>query len=144
MFVLRFFFTLPFPILTAARVQLVDELIVECPLRNAGCPHTCQRQLLESHVKDACPYVTVPCFEESCDKMILRKDRGKHADLCVHRSTECDGCGSSVKYSDLTVGRASFLFQSWSSERFILFFLGKSGSLFGMFLQDRNLLLLRV
>ncbi|KAG8213594.1 hypothetical protein J3R82DRAFT_10263 [Butyriboletus roseoflavus] len=82
--------------------HLVDELIVECPLRNAGCPHTCQRQLIESHVKDACQYVTVPCFEEDCDQMILRKDRGKHADACAHRSTECDGCGSSVKHSDLT------------------------------------------
>ncbi|KAF8555322.1 hypothetical protein OG21DRAFT_1571737 [Imleria badia] len=82
--------------------HLVDELIVECPLRSAGCPHTCQRQLSESHMKDACQYVTVPCSEEGCNQLILRKDRGKHADLCVHRSTECDGCGASVKYSDLT------------------------------------------
>ncbi|KAN0090785.1 hypothetical protein V8E55_004351 [Tylopilus felleus] len=82
--------------------HLVDELIVECPLRSAGCPHTCQRQLLESHVKDACQYATVPCSEEGCHQMILRKDCGKHADVCVHRATECDGCGISVKYSDLT------------------------------------------
>ncbi|KAF8119788.1 hypothetical protein EV363DRAFT_1379598 [Boletus edulis] len=83
--------------------HLVDELIVECPLRTAGCPRTCQRQLLEGHMKDACQYVTVPCSEDGCCQMLLRKDRGKHADVCIHRTTECDGCGASVKYSDLTV-----------------------------------------
>ena len=89
----------------------MDELVVECPLRTAGCPNTCQRQLLESHMRDTCQYVMVPCSEEGCDQMILIKDRGKHADVCVHRSTECDGCGASVKYSDLTVGRIPFFFQ---------------------------------
>lgn len=89
----------------------MDELIVECPLRTAGCPHTCQRQLLEGHTKDACQYVTIPCSEEGCNQLILRKDRGKHANVCVHRSTECDGCGASVKYSDLTVGHVPLFFQ---------------------------------
>lgn len=73
--------------------------------------------------------------------MILRKDRGKHADVCVHRSTECDGCGTSIKYSDLTVGRTAFCFQVGRLS--VFFFLGKSGSLFGMFLENCNLLLLR-
>ncbi|KIJ67626.1 hypothetical protein HYDPIDRAFT_108500 [Hydnomerulius pinastri MD-312] len=81
--------------------HLVDELVIECPQRTAGCPHTCQRQLLESHIKDTCQYVTVPCSEGGCDQMILRKDRGKHADVCVHRSTQCDGCGAVVKYTEL-------------------------------------------
>jgi hypothetical protein len=72
--------------------------------------------------------------------MILRKDRGKHADVCVHRSTECDGCGTPIKYSDLTVSRIAFSFQVSCLS---LFFFGKSGSLFGMFLENRNLLLLR-
>ncbi|KIK97126.1 hypothetical protein PAXRUDRAFT_825256 [Paxillus rubicundulus Ve08.2h10] len=81
--------------------HLVDELIVECPQRTAGCPHTCQRQLLESHVKDACQYVALPCSEESCDQLVLRKDRGKHADVCIHRYTQCDGCGLSAKYTEL-------------------------------------------
>ncbi|KAF9232743.1 hypothetical protein BU15DRAFT_54684 [Melanogaster broomeanus] len=79
--------------------HLVDELIVECPQRSAGCPHTCQRQLLESHVKDTCQYVTVPCPEEGCDQSILRRDRGNHVDICVHRSTRCDGCGVTVKHA---------------------------------------------
>jgi hypothetical protein len=36
--------------------QLVDELVVECPYRSSGCTITCQRQLLTTHLKDACPY----------------------------------------------------------------------------------------
>ena len=101
----------------------MDELAVECPLRTAGCPHICQRQLLEGHMKDACQYATVPCCEEGCNLMILRKDRGKHADVCVHRSTECDGCGTSIKYSDLTVGRTAFCFQVGRLS--VFFFFGK-------------------
>lgn len=81
--------------------HLVDELLVECPQRIAGCTHTCQRQLLASHLKDACLYVTMPCTEDDCDLLVLRKDYGKHADACIHRSTRCRGCGISVKYSDL-------------------------------------------
>ena len=113
----------------------MDELIVECPLRTAGCPHTCQRQLLEGHMKGTCQYVTVPCSEDGCNQTILRNDRGKHANVCVHRSTECDGCGTPIKYSELTVGRITFCFQAGRSS--VL-----SGSLFGMFLEDRNLLIL--
>jgi hypothetical protein len=55
------------------------------------------------HIKDACQYVKIPCSEEQCDKMILRKDVGKHEDACVYRSTQCDGCGVIIKHSDLSV-----------------------------------------
>ena len=72
--------------------------------------------------------------------MVLRKDRGKHADVCVHRSTECDGCGASIKYSDLTVGPVAFFTSRIPKHRF---FLGKLESLFGMFLEDGDVLLLR-
>jgi len=83
--------------------QLVDELIIECPNRTSGCIQTFQRQLLSAHIKDACQYVEIPCSEEQCDKMIFRKDVGKHKDTCVHRSTQCEGCGTTVKHSDLSV-----------------------------------------
>ncbi|KAF9232747.1 hypothetical protein BU15DRAFT_67207 [Melanogaster broomeanus] len=63
--------------------------------------HTCQRQLLESHVKDTCQYVTVPRPEEGCDQSILRRDRGNRVDICVHRSTQCDGCSVPVKHAAL-------------------------------------------
>jgi hypothetical protein len=83
--------------------QLVDELIIECPNRVSGCTQTFQRQLLSAHVKDTCQYIEIPCSEEQCDNLILRKDVGKHQDACVYRSTECDGCGAIIKYSDLNV-----------------------------------------
>ncbi|KAG2150893.1 hypothetical protein DEU56DRAFT_778938 [Suillus clintonianus] len=82
--------------------HLVDELIIECPKRVSGCTQTFQRQLLSAHVKDACQYVEIPCSEEQCDKLILRKDVGKHQDACVYRSTQCDGCDATIKYSDLS------------------------------------------
>ncbi|KAG1895572.1 uncharacterized protein F5891DRAFT_1058084 [Suillus fuscotomentosus] len=82
--------------------HLVDELIIECPNRVSGCTQTFQRQLLSAHVKDTCLYVEIPCSEEQCDKLILRKDVGKHKDACVYRSTQCDGCGTTIKYSDLS------------------------------------------
>ncbi|KAG1788016.1 uncharacterized protein HD556DRAFT_1405973 [Suillus plorans] len=82
--------------------HLVDELIIECPNRVSGCTQTFQRQLLSAHVKDSCLYVEIPCSEEQCDKLILRKDVGKHKDACVYRSTQCDGCGTTIKYSDLS------------------------------------------
>ncbi|KAL4074228.1 hypothetical protein J3A83DRAFT_4508951 [Scleroderma citrinum] len=81
--------------------HLVDELLVECPHQSAGCTHISQRQLLDSHLQHTCPYVTVPCPEIDCDQSILRKDCGKHANVCVHRSTLCQGCGISVKYGNL-------------------------------------------
>ncbi|KAF9231727.1 hypothetical protein BU15DRAFT_68094 [Melanogaster broomeanus] len=108
--------------------HLVDELIVECPQRSAGCPHTCQRQLLESHVKDTCQYVTVPCPEEGCDQSILRRDRANHVDVCVHRSIQYDGCGVTVKHAALNALTKLLL----------------SGSYFGMLLEDCKLLLLLV
>jgi hypothetical protein len=82
--------------------HLVDELIIECPNRASGCTQTFQRQLLSAHIKDTCQYVEIPCSEEQCDKLILRKDVGKHQDACVYRSTQCDGCGATIKYSDLS------------------------------------------
>ncbi|KAI0073364.1 hypothetical protein K474DRAFT_1774771 [Panus rudis PR-1116 ss-1] len=36
--------------------NLVDELIVECPNREKGCTHTCQRQLIQSHIRTSCEY----------------------------------------------------------------------------------------
>ncbi|KAG6335310.1 hypothetical protein ID866_3773 [Astraeus odoratus] len=81
--------------------HLVDELMVECPQQPAGCTHTCQRQLLASHLEQTCQYVSVPCPVDDCDQSTLRKDYDKHADVCVHRSAECQDCGITVKYGNL-------------------------------------------
>jgi hypothetical protein len=97
--------------------QLVDELIIECPNRASGCMQTFQRQLLSAHIKDTCQYVEMPCSEEQCDKLILRKDVGKHQDACVYRSTQCDGCGATIKYSDLSVRVCDDSFLTYSPKR---------------------------
>ncbi|KAG1878382.1 hypothetical protein F4604DRAFT_2001900 [Suillus subluteus] len=70
--------------------HLVDELIIECPNRVSGCTQTFQRQLLSAHVKDTCQYVEIPCSEEQCDKLILRKDT--HNSECPSKSATCSFC----------------------------------------------------
>ena len=82
---------------------MADELIVECPNRAIGCTHTCQRQLLEAHLRDSCQYVQVACPEQGCEQKVLRKALGKHTHDCTHRVLSCEGCGLSVKASDLEV-----------------------------------------
>ncbi|KAG1735145.1 uncharacterized protein EDB91DRAFT_1295911, partial [Suillus paluster] len=82
--------------------HLVDELIVGCPNRASGCTQTFQRQLLSDHIKDACQCVPIPCSEEQCRRVILRKDvGGEHKDACTYRSTQCDVCGATIKNSNL-------------------------------------------
>ena len=82
---------------------MVDELIVECPHKASGCKITCQRQLLETHLKETCQFVQVPCSEEGCEQTVLRRDLGKHTHDCVHRVVKCSACGTSVTASDLEV-----------------------------------------
>ncbi|EPQ52551.1 hypothetical protein GLOTRDRAFT_79656 [Gloeophyllum trabeum ATCC 11539] len=58
--------------------NLVDELIVECPERKSGCRHTCQRQLLASHMKDSCEFVKAPSDAEGGDATVSRKGSDRH------------------------------------------------------------------
>ena len=88
---------------------MVDELIVECINSSAGCKHTCQRQLLSSHLRDTCEYVQVPCSEEGCDKLVYRKNLGKHTHDCIHKILNCDACGASVEAANLQVCGVSML-----------------------------------
>ncbi|KAH7888472.1 hypothetical protein F5I97DRAFT_1803877 [Phlebopus sp. FC_14] len=67
--------------------HLVDELIVECPQRAVGCTHTCQRQLLQSHLNDVCQYVTLPCSEKDCDQ-------SNHYSECSSKTAKCSSCSS--------------------------------------------------
>lgn len=85
---------------------MVDELIVECLHESLGCTHTCQRQLLDSHLRDACQYVQVTCTEDGCIETVLRKDIGSHSHGCAHRVVSCDACEKTVKASELDVRAA--------------------------------------
>ncbi|KAJ7217901.1 hypothetical protein GGX14DRAFT_517238 [Mycena pura] len=79
--------------------SLVDELIVECIHRPSGCPHTCQRQILTTHVADACPYSPVSCPKGECDQTLVRKDAQSHK--CPHTLVPCDLCGAQIQFADL-------------------------------------------
>ncbi|KAJ6587069.1 hypothetical protein DFH09DRAFT_1028156 [Mycena vulgaris] len=79
--------------------SLVDELIVECIHRPSGCTHTCQRQLLTTHIKDTCPCSRVGCPKGECDQILARKDAESHK--CIHRLVPCDLCGGEIQLEDL-------------------------------------------
>ena len=82
---------------------MVDELLVECTNKDHGCEATCQRQLLELHKRESCLYTFVPCPEENCSQRILRKDLGRHGELCESREDTCEMCGSLVKAAAMKV-----------------------------------------
>lgn len=63
---------------------MVSELPVYCTHRSLGCDHQCERQLLEHHLKDECPYETLPCPERKCDQFIMRKDLKSHSHPSRH------------------------------------------------------------
>ena len=82
----------------------MDELEVECPNSPDGCTHTCQRQLLASHLGDECPFEMVECSVLSCGKMVHRKDRA-HQD---HASREaCKSCGTEISEAEREVSASS-------------------------------------
>ena len=80
---------------------MVDELLVECSNKHVGCTVNTQRQLLEIHKRESCLFTMVPCAESSCSEAIMRKDLGRHNEICMSREDECEMCGSSVKAADM-------------------------------------------
>ena len=76
---------------------------MKCSNEPLGCTHTCQRQLLRSHLREDCEYVQVACSEEGCEELVLRKDVGKPTHKCVDRLMICEACGVSVKASEFEV-----------------------------------------
>lgn len=94
--------------------KLVDELLVKCSNESAGCSFTCQRQLLDVHVKNDCPFTLVPC-KDGCSQDVCRKDRDMH--ICPHTLVQCKECEQSVRHIDLKVRSCSHLFEKiWASD----------------------------
>ncbi|KAG6836848.1 hypothetical protein H0H93_002289 [Arthromyces matolae] len=58
--------------------SLVDELVVECVHRADGCMHTCQRQLLPSHLAETCEQREVSCPLGKCEDKMKFKDLQGH------------------------------------------------------------------
>ncbi|PFH53850.1 hypothetical protein AMATHDRAFT_38647 [Amanita thiersii Skay4041] len=81
--------------------SLVDELIVECVHREEGCLHTCERQLLATHLLDECAYSEVPCKDANCTQRIIRKELDahitvQHGDSVKSETSSCDDVDQST------------------------------------------------
>jgi hypothetical protein len=82
---------------------MVDELIVHCLNRPAGCEFTSQRQLLAAHLKDDCPFTEEQCPDPECSTKALRKEILGDNPRCPHRLVVCDNCAIEMKASELGV-----------------------------------------
>lgn len=89
-----------FLLLKDVGIQLVDELIVECPNRSIGCTHSCQRQFVDAHIRESCQFVSIPCPTHQCRARILKRDIAQHTH---HPSTLCDACGTTVESTNTEV-----------------------------------------
>lgn len=80
---------------------MVNELLVHCT--QEGCDFTCQRQLIESHIKNDCQYTMTCCELEECQELFLKRDLGSHTEKCQFRTSECFMCKKKLKVFELQV-----------------------------------------
>ncbi|KAJ3822855.1 hypothetical protein F5880DRAFT_1655644 [Lentinula raphanica] len=78
--------------------SLVDELIVKCSNETAGCSYTCQRQLLDAHIKTDCSYAPVPCPKHysSCPKKFYQCKDCNSEQPCSSRTAHASSCQSAM------------------------------------------------
>jgi hypothetical protein len=88
---------------------MVDELIVNCLNRDAGCEFTCQRQLLAAHIKDDCLFAEERCPDPECSKKALRKEILGDNPRCPHRLVLCEICATEMRASELIVSIPALL-----------------------------------
>ncbi|KAJ1649086.1 Ubiquitin conjugation factor E4 [Dispira simplex] len=72
--------------------NLVNELLVYCPLRDRGCAHLLQRQALTDHLARQCPLVMVACHHPDCKETRPREIMGSHLRYCPWGSVGCLAC----------------------------------------------------
>ncbi|KAL4248179.1 hypothetical protein ABKN59_007895 [Abortiporus biennis] len=83
--------------------NLADELVVECPNHSLGCDYTCQRQLLDVHLRDSCEFVEVSCSDdESSDTRAPKRELKMRK-----KASTCDDCGAELKRLDVTSHKVS-------------------------------------
>ncbi|KAI9317112.1 hypothetical protein BX666DRAFT_145806 [Dichotomocladium elegans] len=82
-------------------INMVNELLVQCPRSDAGCDYIGQRQFIEHHVKHDCLYTFAPCSMDECKTLVLKKDLGQHISTCKYRSTECKMCKRKMRGFEL-------------------------------------------
>lgn len=84
--------------------SLVNELSVGCSNKSEGCEHRCERQLLDNHLRNSCPFTLVPCPSSQCQERLFRKDvKALGNSECIHVNVECDGCSALVQRSTLSM-----------------------------------------
>ncbi|CAO3665549.1 unnamed protein product [Rhizopus microsporus] len=79
--------------------NMVNELLVHCT--QEGCDFTCQRQLIESHIKNDCQYTMTCCELEECQELFLKRDLGSHTEKCQFRTSKCFMCKKKLKVFEL-------------------------------------------
>ena len=79
--------------------NILDELIVKCPLRSEGCPEEVPRCRVQDHVIKYCEYFEVDCPSQDC---LLRLQRRQiDGDRCLHRYASCEDCKQLIIAKDL-------------------------------------------
>lgn len=79
--------------------QMLDELLVKCPLSGKGCEAKVSRGSVQDHVDQRCEYLEVECpFDEECSELVQRKDiwSGKWGARCLHNYVQCSTCGDMI------------------------------------------------
>lgn len=70
--------------------HMLDELLVYCPSRKAGCDDKMARGTVENHIGRYCSFSEVECPSDRCSMTIKRKDAGQKR--CLHNTLHCDYC----------------------------------------------------
>ena len=79
--------------------QILDNVLVRCPLRSQGCREEMPRARLQNHLEKYCLFYEVRCPYEECCAKVQRKDAEEGR--CLHSFVECEDCKSSMMRKDL-------------------------------------------
>lgn len=79
--------------------QILDELLVKCPLNSQGCTAEIPRGSVQDHINQYCEYLEIDCpFNKECTEPVQRKFlwQDHWQNRCLHNFVQCDVCGDMV------------------------------------------------
>lgn len=79
--------------------QILDELLVKCPLSSQGCTAEIPRGSVQDHINQYCEYLEIECpFNSDCSEPVQRKYlwQDKWQNRCLHNFVQCSVCGDMV------------------------------------------------
>lgn len=79
-------------------VNILDELLVECPLSAVGCTAQIKRGEVQDHVSIYCPFASVVCSATDCNLPARRMDLDQG---CMHYMVSCLNCRKEMHKSVL-------------------------------------------